>query len=275
MPSCTYLYSFTSIKIFSSDDFLLIDASLGLQKKEVICNAVGKLCATITNALSKFMHEVSRLENGSGEETSRDSRPTLLGGKNVEKKSDQRDEDTLPEDSSELPTDDTEDDQRDEDTLPEDSSELPTDDTEDTDECGDGSSVDGGSTDDSEDDPDWEEHFNCSRQKHGKTEHGNRPSKIKHDTGEGSGHDSGAPKDNQQTGNQCTEAQANIAKRASPVVSGYASHERSKRQKNIVSVEKKVVQPTTKPLHVGGRPSSSTLVLCSDTRPLKVEEDME
>jgi hypothetical protein len=253
MPSCTYLYSFTSIKIFSSDDFLLIDASLGLQKKEVLCNAVGMLCATITNALSKFMHEVSRLENGSGEETSRDSRPTLLGGKNVEKKSDQRDEDTLPEDSSELPTDDT----------------------EDTDECGDGSSVDGGSTDDSEDDPDWEEHFNCSRQKHGKTEHGNRPSKIKHDTGEGSGHDSGAPKDNQQTGNQCTEAQANIAKRASPVVSGYASHERSKRQKNIVSVEKKVVQPTTKPLHVGGRPSSSTLVLCSDTRPLKVEEDME
>jgi hypothetical protein len=36
-----------------------------------------------------------------------------------------------------------------------------------------------------------------------------------------------------------------------------------------------VVQPTTKPLHVGGKPSSSTLVLCSDTRSLKVEEDME
>ncbi|OEL28460.1 hypothetical protein BAE44_0010521 [Dichanthelium oligosanthes] len=241
-----------------------VTAGYSAQKKEVLCNAVGKLCASITNALSKFMHEVSALEGSSGE-AGRDRSPAHVENNNVNnvEENDRREE---------------------EDMLPEDSSELPTEDTEDTsaDEYRDESFVDGGSTDDdSEDDPDWEQdEFNSNKQKRVRTEPGDGATKSVKGAGKGSGHDSDTPKRNQETGNGCIEEHANLMKRTSASVDGDVSHARSTRQKtgekSGVVVETTAVQTPGSPLHGGGRPSSSGPRLCDDGRPLKkVKEEME
>ncbi|CAL4915574.1 unnamed protein product [Urochloa decumbens] len=227
-----------------------VTAGYSAQKKEVLCNAVGKLCATITNALSKFMHEVSALEGSSGE-TSGDRRPALVENNNVnnvEENDNRGEEDQV---------------------LPEDSSELPAEDMEDTsaDEYEDESSVDGGSMDDaSEDDPDWEQdELNSSKQKRVRTESGHGATKSEKGTGKGSGYDSDTPKENQETGNGCTEEHANAMKRTLACVNVGTSSERSTRQKTGVDVEKTAVQTSDSLLHGGGRPSSG----------VKVEEEME
>jgi hypothetical protein len=146
----------------------------GLQKKEVLCNAVGKLCASITNALSKFMHEVSALEVTCVEIT-RDGTPAPAlvennDANNVEENARRDEEDVIPEDSSELPTQE---------------------DAEDTSADEDQSSVDGSSTDDyseSEDDPDWEQdELNSRKQKRAKP--GDGAAKSEKGIGKGSGHD--------------------------------------------------------------------------------------
>ncbi|CAL4940636.1 unnamed protein product [Urochloa decumbens] len=240
-----------------------VTAGYSAQKKEVLCNAVGKLCATITNALSKFMHEVSALEGSSGE-TSRDGRPTLLENNNVnnvEENDNRGEEEVLPEDSSELPTEDMEDTS--------------------ADEYEDESSVDGGSTDDgSEDDPDWEQdELNSSKQKRVTTEPGDGMTKSEKGTGKGSGHDSDTPKGNQETGNGCSEEQENHMKRTLACIDGGTSPARSTRQKmgekSGIDAEKTAVQSPDSLLHGGGRQRSSGPMICDDGRPLKVKEEME
>ncbi|CAN6288774.1 unnamed protein product [Urochloa humidicola] len=226
-----------------------VTAGYNAQKKEVLCNAVGKLCATITNALSKFMHEVSALE-GSSEETSRDGRPALVENNNVnnvEENDNRGEEDVLPEDSSELPTADMEDTS--------------------ADEYEDESSVDGGSTDDdSEDDPDWEQHeLNSSKQKCVRTEPWDgATNKSEKGTGKGSGHDSDTTKGNQEAGNGCPEEHANVMKRLLACVDGGTSPARITRQKtgekSGVDVQKTAVQTPDSLLHGGGIPSSSVKV---------------
>ncbi|KAJ1296248.1 hypothetical protein BS78_01G285400 [Paspalum vaginatum] len=235
------------------------------QKKEVLCNAVGQLCASITNALSKFMHEVSTLEGSSGEVTARDHILSTVENNNVDENDTQGEEDVLPEDSSELPTEDLEDTS--------------------ADEYEDESSVDGGSTDDSsEDDPDWEQdELNSSKQKRGKTEHRDGVTKSGREAGKGSGHDLDAPQeknqDVQETGNGCSEENANYSKRASAGVDADALNARNTRQKtgekSGAIVEKTTAQPNSSSLHSAGRPFSSCLKLRDDRRPLKVEEDTE
>ena len=227
----------------------------------MLCNAVGKLCASMTIALSKFMHEVSALEGNSGE-ASRDRTPALVENNNVnnvEENDIQEEEDVLPEDSSESPTEDTKD------TSAE--------------EFGDESSVDGGSTDDdSEDDPDWDEdEFNSSKKKCVRTEPGDGAAKSEKGTVKGPGHDSDTAKENQEAGNGCTEEHKNLMKRTLAYVDGgTSSHTRSARQKtseksNVV-VEKTAVQTPGSRLHGGGRPCSSGPGLCDDGTPLKVEK---
>ncbi|KAK8445447.1 hypothetical protein SEVIR_9G327000v4 [Setaria viridis] len=240
-----------------------VAAGYNAQKKEVLSNAVGKLCASITNALSKFMHEVSALEVTCGEVT-RDRSPALVENNNVN---------NVEENAS----------RDEEDVLPEDSSELPTEDTEDTsaDEYEDQSSVDGSSRDDdSEDDPDWEQdELNSSKQKRVRTEPGDGAAKSEKGTGEGSGHDSDTPKGNQETGNGRTDDHANLKKRTLACVDGGTSEARSARQKtgekSGVAVEKTAVQTPSSPLHGGGRPCNSGPRLCDDGRTFKVKEEME
>ncbi|KAF8728110.1 hypothetical protein HU200_018689 [Digitaria exilis] len=120
-------------------DFVSANVAAGYsaQKKELLSNAVGKLCASITNALSKFMHEVSALDGSSGEAS--------------------RDRSSAPVENNDVNNVDENDSRDEEEVLLEDSSELPTEDMKDTsaNEYENESSMDGGSTDnDSEDDPD-------------------------------------------------------------------------------------------------------------------------
>lgn len=263
--------NFPLVRTKNSTDLVLTDTSIGPQKKEVLCNAVGKLCATITTALSTFMHEVSGLEGGGGEASS------SLGGKHAAKNGERRDQDeVLPEDSSELPTEDTSADEYGDETSADGEGEG-------------GSSADDDSEDDPEGDADWEEeqlNTSSSRQKHGETEPGNGPSKFfEHCTRvEGSGHGSGdKPEENQEPGNGCTRARAVPVRRASSPVVGERSTRRKTGEEDsaLVAAEKTVVHPITVPLHEHGegKPTSSCVVLCADTRPLKVggreEEDME
>jgi len=235
-------------------------AGYSAQKKEVLCNAVGKLCASITTALSKFMHEVSALEGNSGE-ASRDRASALVENNNVnnvEENDIQEEEDVLPEDSSESPTEDTKD------TSAE--------------EFGDESSVDGGSTDDdSEDDPDWDEdEFNSSKQKRVRTKPEDGAAKSEKGSVKGSGHDSDTLNGNQEAGNGCTEEHTNLMKRTLASVDGGTSLQaRSARQKtgekSDVVVEKTAVLTHGSRLRGGGRSCSSGPKLCDDGRPLKVE----
>lgn len=219
------------------------------KNKEVLCNATTNLCSSITEALSKFMREVSGLEGGSKEAGKYSTRATTTEDNNVDNDDDLMDVDTLPDESSELATKDMED-----------ASE---------DECEDESSEEGDADDsssaDSEDDPDW--HSNrvtrIHSQKNTVTRNSNKskePRYGKNRPGEviskGSGHDSDTPEGDERRMSQCDEENPDVEKLKSANVhedvvapTTTMSQARSRQQKNSekrCSVEDKmVIQSTT------------------------------
>lgn len=165
------------------------------QKKEVLCNAVGNLCSSITDALSKFMREVSVLEGCSGE-AGKDSGAALREDNNVENNGDQRDEDMLPEDSSELATKDMEDTSVEE---------------YDDESSGEGEAGDWSNTD--------SELFSIT-QNSDNNEPGDGTTKSGEGASKGPGHDTDIPEGDQDRGNECTEEHVDLAKRTSDNVEG-------------------------------------------------------
>ncbi|VAH18157.1 unnamed protein product [Triticum turgidum subsp. durum] len=182
------------------------------QKKEVLCKAAGNLCASIKDALAKFMREVSGLEGCSGEAGKNSTELAVREDNNVENDGDEMDVDTLLDDTSELATKDMEDTS--------------------VDEHEDGSSGEGeegvSSSADSEDDPDWEGYRatrsrsrqnSLTRNSSNSKEPGDGKNKPRDVTTTGSGNDdSNIPDGNNDGVNQCSEEHENVAKPTSPNV---------------------------------------------------------
>ncbi|XBJ24982.1 hypothetical protein VPH35_002747 [Triticum aestivum] len=182
------------------------------QKKEVLCKAAGNLCASITDALAKFMREVSGLEGCSGEASKNGTELAVREDNNVENDGDEMDVDTLLDDTSELATKDMEDTS--------------------VDEHEDGSSGEGeegvSSSADSEDDPDWEGYRatrthsrqnSVTRNSSNSKETGDGKNKPRDVTTTGSGNDdSNIPDGNNDGVNQCSKEHENVAKPTSPNV---------------------------------------------------------
>uniref|UniRef100_A0ACD5TMC7 Uncharacterized protein n=2 Tax=Avena sativa TaxID=4498 RepID=A0ACD5TMC7_AVESA len=203
------------------------------QNKEVLRKATGNLCASITDALAKFMREVSGLEGCSEEAAKNSTEVVVREDNNVENDGKQTDVDTLPDDSSELATKDMEDTSVDE----------YEDETSGEGKAGDSSSAD------SEDDPDWEDFSNSITKFHSRQNgvtRNNENSKEPGDgdvstngsgnvTANGSGNDSDIPEGNLGRVSQCSEGQGNVVKLTTPnahedvvLPSSALSHDRGK-----------------------------------------------
>ncbi|KAM0841938.1 hypothetical protein ACQ4PT_058695 [Festuca glaucescens] len=199
------------------------------QNKEVLCKATGNLCASITDALAKFMREVSGLEGCSTEAGKGSTEVAMREDNNAKNDGDQMDIDTLPDDSSELESKDMEDTSVDE--YEDGSSEEG--------EADDSSSADSeeGEADDSssansEDDPDWEDISKSITRFHSQQSRVTRNSDNSKEPGDGdvttngsgnvttngSGNDSDIPEGNLGRVNRCSEEQGSVAKRTSPSV---------------------------------------------------------
>lgn len=186
------------------------------QNKEVLCKATGNLCASITEALAKFMREVSGLGGCSREAGKGSTEVAVREDNNAENDGDQMDVDTLPDDNSELASKDMEDTSVDE---REDGSSEES-------EAGDSSSSD------SEDDPDWEDFSNSITQFHSRQNRVTRNTDSSKEPGDGdvttngsgnvttngSGNDSDIPEGNLGRMDQCSEEQGNVVKVTSPNV---------------------------------------------------------
>ncbi|KAM0883158.1 hypothetical protein ACQ4PT_031842 [Festuca glaucescens] len=186
------------------------------QNKEVLCKATGNLCASITEALAKFMREVSGLEGCSREAGKGSTEVAVIEDNNAKNDGDQMDVDMLPDDSSELETKDMEDTS--------------------VDEYEDGSSEEGEADDsssaDSEDDPDWEDFSNSITRFHSQQNRVKRNSDNSKEPGDGdvttngsgnvttngSGNDSDIPEGNLGKVNRCSEVQGSVVKLTSPNV---------------------------------------------------------
>ncbi|CAM0956192.1 unnamed protein product [Alopecurus aequalis] len=186
------------------------------KNKEVLCKATGNLCASITDALAKFMREVSGLEGCSREAGKNNTEVAVREDNNAENDGEQMDVDTLPDDTSELSSKDMEDTS--------------------VDEHEDGSSGEGeagdSSSSDSEDDPDWEDFSNSITQFHSRQNRVTRKSDESKELGDvdvttngsgnattnGSGNDSDIPDGNLGQVNRCSEEQGNVVKLTSPDV---------------------------------------------------------
>uniref|UniRef100_A0ACD5TID5 Uncharacterized protein n=1 Tax=Avena sativa TaxID=4498 RepID=A0ACD5TID5_AVESA len=186
------------------------------QNKEVLCKATGNLCASITDALAKFMREVSGLEGCSREAGKSSTEVVVREDNNVENDGDQVDVDKLPDDSSELATKDMED--------------TSVDEYEDE-SSGEGEAVESSSAD-SEDDPDWKDFSNSITQFHSRQNRVTRNSENSKEPGDGdvstngsgnvttngSGNDSDIPEGNLGRVSQCSEEQGHVVKLTSPNV---------------------------------------------------------
>jgi hypothetical protein len=226
-----------------------------VQNKEVLCKATGNLCASITDALAKFMREVSGLEGCSTEAGKGSTEVTMREDNNAKNDGDQMDIDTLPDDSSELESKDMEDTSVDEyedgsseegeadDLSSADSEEGEADDSSSADseegEADDSSSTDseegeadGSRSADSEDDPDWEDFSRSITRFHSQQSRVTRNSDSSKEPGDGdvtangsgnvttngSGNDSDIPEGNLGRVNRCSEEQGSVAKKISPSV---------------------------------------------------------
>jgi hypothetical protein len=196
---------------------LCVSTCFYLQSKKVLCKATGNLCASITDALAKFMREVSGLE-GCSREAGKNSNEVVVreDNNNVENDGEQMDVDTLPDDTSELASKDMEDT----------SVEEYEDGSSEEGEAGDSSSTD------SEDDPDWEDFSNSITQFHSRQNRVTRNSDNSKEPGDGdvttngsgnattngSGNDSDIPKGNLGRRNRWKEEKGNVKKMTPPNV---------------------------------------------------------
>ncbi|KAE8786355.1 hypothetical protein D1007_39802 [Hordeum vulgare] len=182
------------------------------QKKEVLCKAAGTLCASITDALAKFMREVSGLEGCSREASKNSTELAVREDNNVDNDCDNMDVDLLPDDTSELATKDMEDTSVDE---------------HEDESSGDGEE-DVSISRDSEDDPDWggnrvmqiySQRKRVTRNSSNSKEPGDGKDKPRDVTTNCSGNDdSNIPDGNKDRVNQCSEEHENVAKPRSPNV---------------------------------------------------------